>query len=411
LEVVFLKTKSLFGFINRALSSDVRKQKEDYLTQILAWILKQSPNFARQFCTFIVSKKQKSTIDLMEKRPKDFLEIFDQAESYNLEIHTQKSVSSGSGFIDMVIIKDEDGLIFEHKINSELSEQQIQRYYKSKKELGSGTFYTVLITRWKRQHEYDALHKLPVADVNLTWMEIAKFVDDQINCITQVNSFSEKFLLEQLAKYLSEERLGMELPIQKENVLNFTGTIEILSKIDGMLDLIHKNSWKKDCPNLFLLKDGVKPELILYDELKWGRKGISFCKSDWNPNIFAGIILDPTDHRLKPININRGPDVVLLVDLYYGNKEKYYKFLKHNDFQLLIKELQITAGNEKFNFKLDVEVNEWRVIVLRASLLDLVEGKEFLQDQADAVYTWMCEGINLLTANNYLANCRKATFV
>ena len=41
-------------------------------------------------------------------------------------------------------------------------------------------------------------------------------------------------------------------------------------------------------------------------ERKWGRTGIEFFKT-WRPGIFAGVILDPSDHGLKPLDPALGP--------------------------------------------------------------------------------------------------------
>ena len=101
----------------------------------------------------------------------------------------------------------------------------------------------------------------------------------------------------------------------------------------------------------------------------------------------------------KPLNEkNGGPDVVILVDMLESDYSKitnsqtcadYLEKLNqnHGDFDLI--EYSKIPGY-------------WRLVVLRKSLSDVLQGKQGQEEQANELYKTFYEGINFLTRDGDL---------
>lgn len=140
--------KSIFSFIKSYIPTESKDPKEDFLTQILAWLLINVEGFAASYCRFLLS---------FIKEP-----FFNCNEYDEFYIETQVAVKNGR--IDMIIKQGNNGFICEHKLFSNLSDRQIEKYISNQQALGAGKFHTVLIT-------YSKLQQTQEADIMLTCLE------------------------------------------------------------------------------------------------------------------------------------------------------------------------------------------------------------------------------------------------
>ncbi|MCM8709441.1 PD-(D/E)XK nuclease family protein [Clostridium sp. SYSU_GA19001] len=366
---------SMFSFIKSYIPSKNKDPKEDYLTQLLAWMLLNIEGLSYEYCRFLLGKSQNK--------------FFEINGDEIINIRTQVTVENGR--IDLVINVNENGFICEHKVFSSLSNNQIEKYKNNSSTLGSGKFYTVLITATRLQHTQDA-------DIKLTWGDICEFLE--LNTYKFGNL--EEFLIKQLVAYLKEQGLGYSEPIKMEDILAYFPAMTLEKNLDALFYELESKDWENECPSLKNInpKDFSKK----YNKYRWGRKGIDFF-TPWNPGIFAGVLLDTDDHQIKPTDVNKGPDFVVLVETdYYPNKkevmEKRNRVLNSQEFQQLKKRLQMNHG--EFQLMTEVPNNPWRILVLKKPLFDIFKGKNTKEEQVQALFDNIINAVNLIAQDDLL---------
>ena len=367
--------KSMFSFIKSYIPSKDKDPKEDFLTQLFAWMLINVDGLIFEYCNFILEKVNGSSIQIIGNE--------------NINVRTQVTVENGR--IDLVINLDEHGFICEHKVFAPLSEGQIEKYTNNSSSLGSGVFYTVLVTATKLQHTQNA-------DVKLTWGEICEFLETMIYKYDDIG----KFIIEQFTSYLKEQGLGYTEPIKLVELLAHFPAKALEKNLNAIFYEIEGIEWEKQCPGLKQLnstKFNVK-----YNKYRWGRKGIDFF-SQWFPGVFAGVILDTDDHSIHPANIKKGPDFVVVIetDYYPGNNEviqKRNQILHSPTFVELKKRLELNHG--EFEFIPEVKGNPWRVLVLKRPIFDILKGQSSKEEQVGALLNNISKAINLFIQDDLL---------
>ena len=156
-----MSSMSLFGYLKNYVPSDGRDPKEDYLTQMFAWILSNVDGAATVYATDLFSRLNMSVNDIENKK---------------IQISTQETLRTdeGIGRIDLLLSIGEDiAFICEHKVFSELSENQIDKYVKNAGQLGNRTYYSVLVT-------YSIAQWTQYSDVALTWSDVYTLFENKI---------------------------------------------------------------------------------------------------------------------------------------------------------------------------------------------------------------------------------------
>lgn len=366
---------SLYSFIKSYIPSSKRDPKEDFLTQILAWTLINITDFKRDYIQFLNTHL---------KSP-----ILTNVSEDSVLVETQ--YTNESGYIDMLIREGNSGFIIEHKIDSPLSPDQIAKYKKAIEKQYSGTFYTVLITTTHMQQTQEA-------DINLIWADVYDFILSKIDGYEN----SEYFLLKQLSDYLKQQGLGRMDPINLEHILGYFPGMQLENNLDKIFERLSGIDWQSHCQNI---KDWQTEFLSpTFKKKRWGRKGIDFYNC-WDPGVFAGVIMDGSDHSLMPADESQGPDFVVILEYEYEKNnvditEKRNKFLWSSNFLELNKRLKINSGS--FEYLPVLEGSPWRVIVLRKPLKDVLLGTSTTEEQISAMKDSICEGINLLTQDDLL---------
>ncbi len=365
--------ESIYSFIKSYIPNANRDPKEDYLTQILAWTLMNITGFRQEFISFLIQHLDNP--------------LFTNLLEESTQVQTQ--YSNENGFIDMFMWANGNGFIFEHKIDSGLSINQIEKYRKAITSMHEGTFYTVLITVTPMQHTQEA-------DIKLIWADIYDFIlgliDDYDN--------QERFLLEQLTAYLKQQGLGRMDPINMGNILGYFPGMELESKLDVLFERVMEVEWKAQCPYLNSFQnDTYSP---VYNKKRWGRKGIDFFSS-WKPGVFAGFIMDTKDHGLEPIDPTKGPDFVIFLEYLHNKKktelmEKRSRFMNSPNFIELNHRLVQNSGT--FEYLPGIGKSPWRLIVLRKPIRDIFMGTSTLEEQVNALKDAICKGLDLISQNN-----------
>lgn len=360
--------ETIFSRLFRYRETPKMSPSENYLTEMLAWMIDSLPKFGREYVNYLCGKCKPNQI----------------AEIDNLfEVSTQTQVSATNGFIDMVIKTDRNiGFICEHKVDSPLSENQIQKYLDCSDEIENSTDYqfkTVLLTKSTKQHTEKA-------DIAFTWHDLYMHFSAQLENREYDANESEKILIEQFLMYLTEVGMGKNDSIQIGSVENYCEAMKLdqtLKSIFSDIIIINDVDWELECCGIKNFVSSYKP---FVPAKQWGRIGIEFS-ANWEPSIFAGVILDNKDHKLK--EFNNQPQFVVLIDC---NIEKKSDILNTPGFKHLIADIP-SSENE---FKIDKSPqNKWRLLILQKPLKDVLKHNEYEEQKKD-IKDEIVSGINLI---------------
>ena len=368
---------TIFDFLRSYVPSAGRDPKEDYLTQLFAWLLINVKGLDLKYCEYLLNKTANST--------------FTVSDSDTITVDTQTTLSNGKRIDLLIKVNVDTGFICEHKIYSMLSPNQITNYSSMAPSLGAGQFHTVLITLGTYQWTQPA-------DVRILWSGIYQdFLQKELE--NYANDSVNYFMLDQTISFMQNNSLGTYGEVTSGAIAGYWETFGLKNAVNNIIEDLRVRDWKTDCKKLQDCNTQGFTEPI-YRKERWGRVGLEMY-NNWKlgPGIFAGILWDPSNHRIEPLNKeNGGPDVVILVDLPevgYAQVTStqactdYFQKLnqEHGDFDL------IHFPDPK---------DHWRLVVLRKSLGDVLQGKQNRKEQEDALYETFCEGINFLTKDGDL---------
>ena len=377
------RQESIFSALSSYSPQPSMNPRENFLTELLAWIVNNVDAFGEKYVSFLLN-----ACHAVNPGAED-----NEAE---IEAVTQQHVSTG--YIDMVIYDKgrKNAFICEHKIDSPLSENQIKKYMDNSRELEPDyRFYSVLLTKRESQH-------VEPADVMTIWSKITQLAKDTLDDESLMLTESDQFVLEQFVDFMNMEGLGVSDPINCSNLLTYFSALEVSKGIEKIFRGLTNPEiqWQQIIPGIEAFpspRDDFRPCF----ENKWGRMGISFF-SNWRPGLFAGVILDGTDHRLEPVDRSKGPDLVVLLDANLRNAEEYNQICTSEWFQKIMRRLKSLSNREGFieasshRWKLvDAPKNRWRIAILQTPLFDVIENCRNLDDQSEKIKDCLVDGINL----------------
>ena len=368
---------TIFDFLRSYVPSDKRDPKEDYLTQLFAWLLMNVDGLDLKYCEYLLEKISNKS--------------FTVSDSDTITVETQKTLPNGKRIDLLITVNGTDGFICEHKIYSMLSPNQIVNYSSMANSLGSGQFHTVLITLGTYQWTQNA-------DVRILWSsmyqdflqkELENYADDSVHY----------FMLNQTISYMQNNSLGTYGEITSGAIAGYWETFGLKNVVNNLVENLRIREWDGDCKKLQDCNTQGFTEPI-YRKEKWGRVGLEMY-NNWKPGIFVGILWDHSNHGIKPLNEkNGGPDVVILVDMLESDYSKITKSQACADY---LEKLNLSQNHGDFDL---IEYSKipgyWRLVVLRKSLSDVLQGKQNRGEQEDALYETFCKGIDILTKDGDL---------
>ncbi len=347
--------------------------QENFLTELFAWILNNVQGFALEYISLLNNRIE--NIPIVE-------------ENATIRAKTQTTVTNG--YIDMVIYTDSGiNYICEHKVDSELSENQINKYLECRDELEEqGVYYSVLLTRAKWQHTQKA-------DVSITWSDVDMLVDSIIGNYSEdpVNSF----VLEQFSLFLREKGLGKVEPMNAEYFKsNYLQERKNVAKNEEVLKNVFREiaqyDWKTIVPGLdtFTIDEKYNPSYApKFKSPEYGRVGINFFLN-WEPGIFAGILFDGYDHKLELCDESKGPDFVVIMDVTM----KYNEALNSEEWTKAMKQ-RLINNHSPFDKFVDNPKNKWRLAVLQRPFYDVIKDARTLDEQKELITESIKQGIEL----------------
>ena len=355
--------ESIFNRLFRYKATEKVSPEENYLTEMLCWLINNCPCFAQDYVKLLKQNDNDEAIT---------------------DIHAETQIYVSKGIIDMVIYAGQNVVfICEHKVNSTLRDNQIQDYVNCQKELGDNyVFKTVLLTKSISQHTQ-------YADIKIIWNDIYNHINANIDNYYE----NEKQIVEQFLLYLTEVGMGKKnaLRVETANEYCMINDFEVSLKSifnDINSEMANENElWEKECMGITAFVGG-KQKLNVSVKKRWGRLGIDFTK-EWEPNnIFAGVLLDNSDHKIK--DWNDSPKLVIIVDCI--PEEKYVE--KQKKWYKLIEGKKEANG---FNVETDPK-NQWRMVILSKPLTDVI-GYEKYEEQKENIKKEIIKGINIILGN------------
>lgn len=365
--------ESIFSKIKSYTPTIKRDSKEDYLTELFAFILQKVEGLSNSYCEFLMKKSNDTNI----------VNTISNSEEVNIE--TQYAVESGR--IDLLIEYPGYKFICEHKIYSSLSCNQINKYYDDLKKTSNDKIDTVLITVSKLQHTQEA-------NVKLIWGDICKFLEGFLINNEKLIDPVDQFLVEQVIDYLKEQGLGLYEAIEGNEIISCFVAQNFKNKLKEVFLSLQQDNWKYDF-NRFKMFQRTDYNPKFQD--RWGRIGIEFFDK-WTPGIFAGVILDTLDHKIEPKDSKLGPDLVILIDLVHPRER--YKIKPKKEFQEIVSMLNKNCGSFELmdkSFK-----NNYRILCLKKPLIDIIKGKYTIDEQRQSIKQEIINGIELVLENDLL---------
>ena len=355
---------SIFSRLFRYHTTEKRTPQEDYLTELLAWMIDSLPQFGRDYVIFLCNK-------------------FKIQRNEKCAVNAETQVVVPKGRIDMLITIDSNlCFVCEHKVDSCLRENQIPDYRDCEAEIkekyGVDKVYFVFLSKIE-----DKLEKEQQPDIIVRWHEIYNYFREKKN---ENNSF-ESIMVQQFLDYLTEVGMGKKESISVKGVEYYSEA----KKLERLLkvifnDLSTDGDWESSCEGINkFLTDYSIPKF--FEKSGEGRIGIEFT-STWQPGLFAGVKLHNNDHSLdKPHYI---PQLVVTLDCLEGERSKHqektwFQLIKHNEKSILESGFQLQIGAKK---------NQYRLLLLYKPLTEVLsQCKDDYDEQKDKIKNELINGI------------------
>lgn len=329
---------------------------ENFITEAFAWLLRNDPDVFQALIQLLQDKFQEN-----DSERKD--EII---ESLNLNgecrISTQENFDGK--FPDMVIESNQNMLVFEHKVWSNLHHNQLNNYRDHMEEKREDFNYClILITALSTQHMQNP-------DIALCWQEIA-------NCIEKLTSENEKisWIRQEFINLLAANNLLYISSINPLSIAYYQDAKKIDKQLIQMAQNLH-NSQNQPLMEQNHFKKADKVRNI------WGRVGYELFLSkesfsvqntwdqQWFPGIFMGFVMDSYDHMLGDIMPDNSPIVsfILSVDKTCHPTQQFPAYRSFvAELTEKLKDSQIWKISDR---TMCYKYNQWHPLVIYCTLYD-----------------------------------------
>lgn len=374
-------SESLFSRLFHYRESEKLSPRENFLTEMFAWMIGNLKQFGHDYVEFLMTKCENKT-------------SFDSSKSYSVCVRTQVNVKYEekdhfkNRFIDMVINTTGDmGFICEHKVDSEVRENQIQEYASCQEQLNGSPnhkFKTVLLTKSTEQHTEKA-------DISITWYDVYKYFSEKFNKGEYNCKPEEKIIIDQFLMYLTEVGMGKRETINANAVEYYCDAMKLETVLKSIFnDICTDVKWEEKFPRIkdFLtdFDPFVSKETYSRNEIR--RLGIEFTRN-WNPGLFAGVQMNNDDDSLQSFD---SPQLTVIIDCMEGKKSKYQN---EGWFASIAKDKQSKEEIETgFHIQTDSD-NPWRVLILHKPLTEVLKGTRYEEQKKD-IKDEIVSGINLI---------------
>lgn len=365
-----------------------RDAREDFITTAFAWTLQTVPEIGDAF---------------LER-----LDAEADAGSSSEEIVWDTHVSLDLGIADMVVEQASRTYVFEHKVYSEATAEQVDRYRRS---IDTGEVVTVLITasRWN----YTSDSSFPDPDVLLTWAEVHELLDQE------AESLSDRDRVDDFLALLTHENLDPREQLSESSLRAFVASEHVTDELYALVDAVRAEcDWSFAYDHLPALDEVQQPSkrwgsrTRSNGNFQYGRIAFDLYKP-WMPGILAGLIVDPGNTQTELVAPERGPDLSVFIGLPRKrlSDQDYRSLVTSDAFQMLCQRVEEEASRKGWTVQVptgqDPSVNAHHPIVLQQPLADVLRGAGTRDKQRDTVYQTLRSGVDSLVGDDDIQAVRK----
>lgn len=335
---------------------------ENFITEAFAWLLKSSDDV--QKAVFNMINERFTTPIILPKT--------------DCQISTQENFDGK--YPDMVTGWHNCTWVFEHKVWSELHENQIKNY-RDYIAHNSSDHRIILITASRSQHAQQP-------DAALCWEDISR-------CLTQVaeqtTDGNTTWALNDFLKLLESEGLGVSTPINRFSIAHYLEAIKLDQQVDKLLKVAIHSPWP-------LAKLGFTP--VFKRQKVEGRVGLDFSPEfegigrKWLPGIFCGMLIDGTDHGVIDILKNQ----LHMCMVFDFNRDGQKKINNNAVYQNFKQDLSSSVKSLSHNWTvIDAEtehlarLNKWHPLMLILPMAEIFSHTSHFDEQVDVFHRMMAE--------------------
>jgi len=352
-----------------------RDSLENFATEAFAWMLRNHPSLSERLLE-----------EVNERRIGDAGLMLGEGR-WETQVHMD-----GNGIADMVWWGEDQAFVFEHKVRGEARADQVHRYQKS---IQADEVASVLIMRdaWHYAGPTDELFDPPV---RFTWREVYDIVDAWHEKQQEKVSSIEDFLA-----FLKHEGLGPQPRLSESKLRAFAVGKDVADILYRMLRTLQSSFDWSFVYESFPDTDGDNTPVTTWREEKmppkWGRMGLRFY-SKWNPGLFAGLLIDPSDHEGELIDPELGPDIAIILDVgktSLGGRAGFQRMARSSAYKSLCESVRGLSDwkVEARDVGEALATNYKHPILIQRSLANVVGRKQSAEEQLSAMHETIREGV------------------
>jgi len=335
---------------------------ENFVTEAFAWLLKSSDEVRDNVLSCI-----NELLEISVELPKD-----------SCTISTQENFTGR--YPDMVIAWPACTWVFEHKVNSNLHEDQLKNY-REHVENCTNDHRIILITAKAYQHGQKP-------DAALCWQDI-------YNCLSTlkktVNDEMLSWALTDFLGLLKVEGLGPSTPINSFSMKHYLEAIKFDNQVDSVFRAAKDKSWP-------LESLGLVPEFKR--QKGESRVGLEFCPVVgkygrlWLPGVFFGLLLGGSDHGVNEF-LNDELNLCIVFDFDRIGQAYIKDSGTYDSLKIKLKSL-VESEFKQWQFidtviEPKVKANKWHPIVMICPMLNVFEHMNTHEEQVDIVHKIMAK--------------------
>nr|WP_298410477.1 hypothetical protein [uncultured Halomonas sp.] len=362
---------SLLICLRRYRPREGRDSLEDYITEIFAWLLRNSQEVADAFLKTVMERVPAAErIDLPDA---------DQEVTWGTQI------SYPGARLDMLAQWPGGALLFEHKVHAPLPAEQVSKYRAlAESEFPGRAARVVVISANTGQHRMEA-HGC------LCWENIYELLECQHETLTDP---AYQFHVASFLALLRHEGLHPAAPISHQAVAFYPVAQQFSERLAQALTPLAQHEW---------------PFAERYEGrmhgTRWGRLGFELTPVGgplkWMPGIFVGVILDGRDHL---VSHRHSSQVMLNVILDFSHKthDIYHRLPAYQRLVYQLRELSPTNGWTFYDHLEENRANRYHPLYLEIPLLEVLRGTTTIKEQREAIHQAVCDAIRMLQKDGAL---------
>ncbi|MGR5299223.1 hypothetical protein ACPV5U_27985 [Vibrio mediterranei] len=373
---------SLLVNVSKYASSDRTSPIENFITEAFAWLLRNDKDVRRALSQLLKSKGTNKPIPF-EQLPES--DIFDTQVSFN------------GKYPDMLWSSHDDNwsVIFEHKVWSELHENQLSNYRNYAKEHLGKPFILVLITAHAGQHRQSP-------DIALCWYEVA----EKISAIDS-GDLKQKWIRDEFTELLKSNGLINMSPVNPLSIAYYFEAKRLENQLYDIAKRCINRDWPIqtfDCGSLYNRTPLQRNARGKSDA--WGRIGLEFnnvtkeySDGGWNPGIFCGFLIDGEDHCVGDLlEEHNEPLAVLIMDL---DEPLHSILLSKGIFRKFVSEISLPTGWFLSDRTISNKtINSWHPLIIYRPLSGFIGSGTTVEQQSEEFFQQMAQLQQLLLDND-----------